>query len=59
MEIVTYFKIKWIIIQLKNRAGMRERLNHDYIHVNNSLVGNVMKNNIQDIQQIISSFLSE
>jgi uncharacterized protein with HEPN domain len=32
------FKVKWSSIQWKNMAGMRDRLIHDYIGVNYSIV---------------------
>jgi uncharacterized protein with HEPN domain len=53
------FKVKWSSIQWKNMAGMRDRLIHDYIGVNYSIVWDVMKNKIPDIHKQISTFLSE
>jgi uncharacterized protein with HEPN domain len=53
------FKVKWNSIQWKNMAGMRDRLIHDYIGVNYSIVWDVMKNKIPDIHNQISTFLSE
>lgn len=53
------FKIKWNTIQWKNMAGMRDRLIHDYIGVNYSIVWDVIKNKIPDMHKGISSFLSE
>ena len=53
------FKVKWNSIQWKNMAGMRDRLIHDYIGVNYSIVWDVMKNKIPDIHKQISKFLSE
>lgn len=53
------FKAKWNTIQWKNMAGMRDRLIHDYIGVNYSIVWDVMKNKIPDIHKEISSFLSK
>jgi uncharacterized protein with HEPN domain len=53
------FKIKWSSIQWKNMAGMRDRLIHDYIGVNYSIVWDVLKNKIPDlslqIQQVLES----
>ncbi|HAT75537.1 MAG TPA: DUF86 domain-containing protein [Flavobacterium sp.] len=53
------FKAKWNSIQWKNMAGMRDRLIHDYIGVNYSIVWDVMKNKIPDIHKEISNFLSK
>lgn len=39
-------KVKWNAIQWKNMAGMRDRLIHDYIGVNYTIVWDVMKNKI-------------
>ena len=51
------FKVKWKNIQWKNMAGMRDRLIHDYIGVNYTIVWDVMKNKIPDIHKQISEFL--
>jgi len=52
-------KIKWSSIQWKNMAGMRERLIHDYIGVNYSIVWDVLKNKIPElfnqIQEVLES----
>ena len=53
------FKVKWNTIQWKNMAGMRDRLIHDYIGVNYSIVWDVVKNKIPDMHKEISSFLSK
>ena len=37
-------KVKWNSIPWKNMAGMRDRLIHDYVGVNYTLVWDVMKN---------------
>ena len=39
------FKVKWSSIQWKNMAGLRDRLIHDYMGVNYSIVWDVLKNN--------------
>lgn len=52
-------KVKWSTIQWKNMAGMRDRLIHDYMGVNYTIVWDVMKNKIPDIKIQISEFLSE
>lgn len=47
-------KIKWSTIQWKNMAGMRDRLIHDYMGINYSIVWDVMKNKIPELyKQII------
>lgn len=43
------FKIKWGSINWKNMAGMRDRLIHDYMGVNYSIVWKVIKNKIPDL----------
>jgi len=53
------FKVKWKNIQWKNMAGMRDRLIHDYIGVNYSIVWDVLKNKIPDMHKQISEFLSK
>jgi uncharacterized protein with HEPN domain len=51
------FKLKWNSINWKNMAGMRDRLIHDYMGVNYSIVWDVVKNKIPElslqIQQVI------
>ncbi len=48
------FKIRWKEIHWKNMAGMRDRLIHDYLGVNYSIVWDVIKNKIPDLyKQII------
>lgn len=53
------FKLKWSSINWKNTAGMRDRLIHDYMGVNYSIVWDVIKNKIPDlsiqIQDVIAS----
>ena len=51
------FKIKWNSVQWKNMAGMRDRLIHDYIGVNYSIVWDVIKNKIPDLHNQISKIL--
>jgi uncharacterized protein with HEPN domain len=43
------FKIKWDTIKWKNMAGMRDRLIHDYMGVNYSIVWDVIKNKIPEL----------
>lgn len=47
------FKIKYPSIQWKNMAGMRDRLIHDYLGVDYSIVWDVMKNKIPKLYQQI------
>lgn len=47
------FKMKWNSIQWKNMAGMRDRLIHDYIGVNYSIVWDVIKNKIPELHDQI------
>ncbi|MFM2214417.1 MAG: hypothetical protein RL427_1680 [Bacteroidota bacterium] len=52
-------KVKWNTIQWKNMAGMRDRLIHDYMGVNYTIVWDVMKNKIPEMSKQISEFLTE
>jgi uncharacterized protein with HEPN domain len=52
------FKLLWNSIQWKNMAGMRDRLIHDYIGVNYSIVWDVIKNKIPDLEKQIDSVLN-
>lgn len=47
------FKVKWESINWKNMAGMRDRLIHDYLGVDYSIVWDVIKNKIPELQQQI------
>lgn len=51
-------KVKWSLIQWKNMAGMRDRLIHDYMGINYSIVWDVVKNKIPDIDKQILTFLN-
>lgn len=54
------FKVKWNTVQWKNMAGMRDRLIHDYMGINYSIVWDVVKNKIPELhQQIIDVLTSE
>ena len=43
------FKLKWNSITWKNMAGMRDRLIHDYMGVNYTIVWDVIKNKIPEL----------
>ncbi len=45
------YKLKWNSIQWKNMAGMRDRLIHDYIGDNYSIVWDVVKNKIPQLHE--------
>jgi uncharacterized protein with HEPN domain len=51
------FKVKWSSIEWKNMAGMRDRLIHDYIGVNYSIVWDVIVNKIPNLNKQISESL--
>jgi uncharacterized protein with HEPN domain len=51
------FKVKWSSIEWKNMAGMRDRLIHDYIGVNYSIVWDVIMNKIPNLNTQISESL--
>lgn len=53
------FKVKWNTIQWKNMAGMRDRLIHDYMGVNYSIVWDVFKNKIPNLHQQICDVLKD
>lgn len=53
------FKVKWGSIKWKNMAGMRDRLIHDYMGVNYSIVWDVLKNKIPELTQQIHEVLDE
>lgn len=52
------FKVKWSAIQWKNMAGMRDRLIHDYMGVNYSIVWDVFKNKIPELHKQIIEVLN-
>ena len=51
------FKLKWNKIGWKNMAGMRDRLIHDYIGVNYTIVWDVIKNKIPELSQQIKEVI--
>jgi uncharacterized protein with HEPN domain len=56
-KIPSDFKVKWDSINWKNMAGMRDRLIHDYMGINYSIVWDVMKNKIPELSERISAVL--
>ena len=58
-QIPVDFKIKWSSIQWKNMAGMRDRLIHDYIGVNYSIVWDVFNNKIPELHEQIQLVLGK
>jgi uncharacterized protein with HEPN domain len=53
------FKIKWNSIKWKNMAGMRNRLIHDYMGINYSIVWDVINNKIPELYQEIIEVIEE
>lgn len=51
------FKIKWNSISWKNMAGMRDRLIHDYMGINYSIVWDVVKNKIPELSDQIAEVI--
>jgi len=53
------YKLKWNSIEWKSMAGMRDRLIHDYMGINYSIVWDVMKNKIPDLSAQIEQVIQE
>ena len=51
------FKIKWYSINWKNMAGMRDRLIHDYMGINYSIVWDVVRNKIPELSEQIAEVI--
>lgn len=51
------FKVKWGSVKWKNMAGMRDRLIHDYMGVNYSIVWDVVKNKIPELYEQINEII--
>jgi uncharacterized protein with HEPN domain len=58
-KIPTDFKKQWDSIHWKNMAGMRDRLIHDYLGINYSIVWDVLKNKIPELSDQIKKVISE
>ena len=52
-------KLKWSTISWKNMAGMRDRLIHDYMGINYSIVWDVVKNIIPKLRLEIQEIVNE
>jgi uncharacterized protein with HEPN domain len=53
------FKVKWSGISWRNMAGMRDKLIHDYMGVNYSIVWDVVKNIILVLKEQIEEIIKE
>ena len=52
-------KIKWAAISWKHMAGMRDKLIHDYMGVNYTIVWDVIKNKIPELSGQIQKIISD
>lgn len=57
-KIPSDFKVKWSTVSWKNMAGMRDRLIHDYMGINYSIVFDVVKNKIPELTAQITKVIS-
>lgn len=53
------FKLKYNSITWKNMAGMRDRLIHDYMGVNYTIIWDVVKNKIPELHKQINEVLEK
>jgi uncharacterized protein with HEPN domain len=53
------FKYRWNSIKWKDMAGMRDKLIHDYMGINYSIVWDVVKNKIPVLYQEILKIIEE
>ena len=52
-------KYKWHTINWKNMAGMRDRLIHDYVGIDYSIVWDVVLNKIPELEKQITSLIDD
>ena len=53
------FKVKWSSINWKNMAGMRDRLIHDYMGINYSIIWDVVRNKIPELYNQIQEVIEK
>jgi len=58
-KITADIKFKWHTINWKNIAGMRDRLIHDYVGINYSIVWDVIRNKIPDLEKQIAVAIND
>jgi len=58
-QIPADIKLKWHTIAWKDMAGMRDRLIHDYMGINYSIVWDVVRNKIPDLEKQIVSVIED
>ncbi len=52
-------KLKWSSVEWKSIAGMRDRLIHDYMGVNYTIVWDVVRNRIPELKNSLEKILIE
>lgn len=52
-------KLKWKNIQWKNIAGIRDKLIHDYMGINYSIVWDIVKNRIPELKEQIEIVINQ
>ena len=52
-------KLQWHSISWKNMAGMRDRLIHDYMGINYSIVWDVVRNKIPELEGQIAAAIND
>lgn len=52
-------KLKWSSVRWKDMAGMRDKLIHDYMGVNYTIVWDVVKNKIPELTKQISDVITK